>query len=83
MPFILLTYISTYRAPKVQYGTGYDPIVSHGIGSGARRMTDDPLGFPLNRPMYKYQIKDLHNIWFEEVKIYHKPTPEIYVPHTE
>ncbi|XP_049876502.1 acidic juvenile hormone-suppressible protein 1-like [Pectinophora gossypiella] len=83
MPFVLVVYISEYRAPKVPYGTGFDPALSLGVGSGAVRMTDDPLGYPFNRPVHYWQVRDLHNFWIQDVTIYHKPTPEIDVPYTE
>ncbi|XP_047992356.1 acidic juvenile hormone-suppressible protein 1-like [Leguminivora glycinivorella] len=83
MPFVLLTYISEYHAPKVQQGTGFDHVVSPGFGSGARRMSDEPIGFPVNRPLHHWQIEHLHNIMLQDVLIHHKPTPEVYVPHTD
>ncbi|XP_063537221.1 acidic juvenile hormone-suppressible protein 1-like [Cydia strobilella] len=83
MPFVLLTYISEYRAPKVQQGTGFDHVISPGYGSGARRMSDEPLGFPVDRPLHLWQIEHLHNIMVQDVMIHHKPTPEVYVPHTD
>ncbi|KAJ2945586.1 hypothetical protein O0L34_g410 [Tuta absoluta] len=83
MPFVFVAYISEYRAPKVPFGTGYDPILAIGVGSGAVRMTDDPLGFPFNKPVWYWQVKDIHNFWMEDVMIYHKPTPEVVIPHTD
>ncbi|XP_075980272.1 acidic juvenile hormone-suppressible protein 1-like [Anticarsia gemmatalis] len=77
MPYIMMVYISEYRAPATPYGTGFDPTASLGCGSGARYITDEPLGFPVNRPLYAWQVEDLHNLHFQDVLIYHKPTPEI------
>ncbi|KAL4709054.1 hypothetical protein ACJJTC_005915 [Scirpophaga incertulas] len=72
MPFVVMVYIGEYHAPNVLYGTGYDVASSSGVGSGARRITSDPLGFPLDRALYQYQVHGLQNIWFEDVVIYHK-----------
>lgn len=83
MPYVFVTYISEYRAPKVPYGTGFDPAISLGVGSGAIRITDDPLGFPFNRPLHWWQVKDLRNFHVQDVAIHHKPIPEINVPFTE
>ncbi|CAG9111348.1 unnamed protein product [Plutella xylostella] len=83
MPFVFVVYISEYRAPKVPFGQGFDPAMSLGFGSGARFLTDDPLGFPLNKPVYDWQIQHLKNFWVQDVTIYHKHTPEIYLPHLE
>lgn len=83
MPFVFVAYISEYRAPKVPFGTGFDPATSLGVGSGAIRITDDPLGFPFNRPLHSWQVEGLRNFHIEDVTIYHKITPEINVPFTE
>lgn len=83
MPFVLMVYISEYRAPAVPLGTGFDPTTSLGIGSGARYLTDEPLGFPVNRPIYTWQVDGLHNLVLQDVVIHHKHTPEIVVPYTE
>lgn len=83
MSFVLMAYIQEYRAPKVPFGTGFDHTVSLGLGSGARWALDEPMGFPTNRPLYDYQVKGIKNMWFQDVLIYHKHTPEIDIPHTE
>ncbi|CAK1586888.1 unnamed protein product [Parnassius mnemosyne] len=81
MPFVLLVYISEYHPAKVPYGSNFDPAVSLGLGSGARYLSDEPLGFPLNRPLYQWQVDDIHNIYLQDVHITHKPVPEVVVPH--
>lgn len=81
MPFILMAYISEYHAPSVPYGTGFDPISTLGLASGARRLTSDPLRFPIDRPLHEWQVADLKNIWFQDVLIHHKDTPEVVVDH--
>jgi hypothetical protein len=83
MPFVFAVYIGEYRAPNVLYGTGYDVASSPGVGSGARRITSYPLGYPFDRQIYDYQIKGLTNIWFEDVQIYHKADPEMNIPYFE
>lgn len=83
MPFVFVAYISEYRAPKVPYGSGFDPAISLGLGSGAIRMAQDPLGFPFNRPLYLWQVENLRNFYMDDVIIFHKSTPEIPVPFTE
>lgn len=83
MPFVFVAYVSEYRKPVVAFGTGFDPAISWGVGSGALRITEDPLGFPFNRPLHLWQVEDLHNFYMNDVIIYHKPTPEISVPYTE
>ncbi|CAG9788680.1 unnamed protein product [Diatraea saccharalis] len=83
MPYVVMVHISQYNAPNVVYGTGFNPSLSLGVGSGARRMTSDPLGFPVDRPLRNWQVQKLHNIWFEDVLIHHKHTPEVIVDHLE
>ncbi|CAH2984064.1 unnamed protein product [Chilo suppressalis] len=83
MPFVVMVHIAPYHAPNVLYGTGYNPSLSLGIGSGARRITSDPLGFPVDRPLYPWQVEGLQNIYFEDVLIHHKHTPEVIVSHVE
>jgi hypothetical protein len=83
MPFVVMVHISDYHAPNVMYGTGFNPSVSLGLGSGARRLAGDPLGFPLDRPLYEWQIENLKNFWFEDVLIHHKPTPEVHLHYMD
>lgn len=83
MPFLFFVYIGEQVSPTVAFGTGFDPAVSLGMGSGARYITQVPLGFPLDRPLHHWQIDDLHNIHMSEVLIYHKHTPELDVTHMD
>ncbi|XP_072945095.1 uncharacterized protein [Epargyreus clarus] len=80
MPFVLMSYIHEYVAPEGPYGTGANPENTFGLGTGARRMTNYPLDFPLDRPLYQWQVDKLDNIHFQDVTIYHKPIPEMYNP---
>ncbi|CAK1555806.1 unnamed protein product [Leptosia nina] len=80
MPFVLFVHISDYVAPETPYGQGVNPEQTFGIGTGARRMTAYPLGFPFDRPLHQYQVEKLTNFYAYDVLIHHKPIPEIYVP---
>ncbi|CAG4955903.1 unnamed protein product [Parnassius apollo] len=81
MPFVLLVHISEYHPAKVPYGSNFDPAVSLGLGSGARVLSDERFGFPLDRPLYQWQVDDVSNIYLQDVYITHKPVPEVVVPH--
>ncbi|KAF9416840.1 hypothetical protein HW555_005970 [Spodoptera exigua] len=83
MPFVLMVYISDYRAPKVPREPTNVAKVSLGLTIVARQLTDDPLGFPVNRPLYPWQVEGVKNIYFQDVLIHHKHTPEIVIPHME
>ncbi|KAF9789112.1 hypothetical protein SFRURICE_005714 [Spodoptera frugiperda] len=83
MPFVLMVYISDYRAPKVHREPSNVAKVSLGLTIVAQQLTDDPLGFPVNRPLYPWQVEGVKNLYLQDVLIYHKHTPEIVVPHME
>ncbi|GBP31844.1 Acidic juvenile hormone-suppressible protein 1 [Eumeta japonica] len=83
MPYTLMVFISEYRAPRVPFGTGFDPVISLGLGSGARFMSDEPMGYPMNRPVYDWQIHELKNFHSVDVLIYHKHTEGLVVAHKE
>lgn len=83
MPFVLMVYISEYHAPKVPYNGASHVPSSLGWSSISHMLTDEPLGFPVNRPLYPWQVVGVNNIYFQDVMIYHKHTPEIQVPHME
>lgn len=72
----LFVHIAPYHAPTIERGTGFDNVVSVGIGSGARWVDALPFGYPLNRP-----IDDLYwftpNMYYHEVNIFHKKENEI------
>lgn len=82
MPFKLLVHISEYHAPKTPVGAaGYKEDL-HGFGTGVRYITDVySIGYPLDRPLYEWQVKSLTNLYIEDIQIFHKPVPEIYVPN--
>ncbi|XP_026495987.2 acidic juvenile hormone-suppressible protein 1-like [Vanessa tameamea] len=82
MPFQFLVYIQDYLEPKTPVGKGVNTEGTYGYGTGANRMSAYPLGFPLDRPLYDWQVKPLTNILIQEVQIFHKPVPEIFVPNT-
>lgn len=83
MPFIFLVHITEHKTPQVTYGTGFDPTVSLGLGSGARHLTDLPMGFPVDRPLHTWQIVGLKNLVMKDVMIHHKHTAEMTVTHLE
>ena len=83
MPYVLMVYISEYRAPKVPYNPASDPTFSLGLSPIIRQLTDEPFGFPVNRPLYPWQVEGVKNLYFQDVLIHHKHTPEIEVPHAE
>ncbi|XP_022823141.1 acidic juvenile hormone-suppressible protein 1-like [Spodoptera litura] len=83
MPFVLMVYISEYRAPKVHHEPSNLSKLPLGLTVIAGQLTDGPLGFPVNRPLYPWQVKGVKNLYFQDVLVHHKHTPEIVVPHTE
>ncbi|KAJ8712293.1 hypothetical protein PYW07_005135 [Mythimna separata] len=82
MPYVLMVYISEYRAPKVPHNAASDLTFPLGL-SNIHHLTDEPFGFPVNRPLYTWQVEGVKNLWFQDVLIHHKHTPEIEVPHQE
>ncbi|KAJ8712292.1 hypothetical protein PYW07_005134 [Mythimna separata] len=83
MPYVLMVYISEYRAPKVPRNTASDLTFPLGLHPFIYHLTDESLGFPVNRPLYTWQVEGVKNLWFQDVLIHHKHTPEIEVPHQE
>nr|AHL24706.1 riboflavin binding hexamerin [Corcyra cephalonica] len=73
MPFVLMVHITEYHAPNDVHVSDSGFSVLDGI----TRLTSDPLGFPVDRPLYEWQISGVENIFFEDVQIFHKITPEI------
>ncbi|KAH8403821.1 hypothetical protein KR215_003749 [Drosophila sulfurigaster] len=61
-----------YHEPHVQQYTGYDPIVSCGVGHGSRYVDALPFGFPFNRPVHHDYYFDVENFKFFDVKIFHR-----------
>ncbi|EDW35449.1 GL17278 [Drosophila persimilis] len=60
-----------HETAVAQY-TGYDPIISCGIGHGSRYVDALPFGFPFNRPVKHDYYFDVHNFKFFDVKIFHR-----------
>nr|AAT76805.1 hexamerine [Helicoverpa armigera] len=83
MPFVLMVYISEYHAPKVAPEQVSYPALSLGLSPVIRQLTDEPFGFPVNRPLHPWQVEGVKNLYLQDVLIYHKHTPEIEVPHME
>jgi hypothetical protein len=71
MVFQMFFIVSEYHAPTVPLYKGYDPVVSCGVGSGARYIDSLPFGYPFDRHV---DFKDFHtpNMFFEDVIIFHK-----------
>lgn len=68
MTFQLAVFVDDYvPTPK-----NYDSATSLGLGSGTRINTDKPLGYPMNRPLYPWQLMNVKNILFQDVVIYHE-----------
>lgn len=61
-----------YHQPTVAQFTGYDPVVSCGVGHGSRYVDALPFGFPFNRPVKHDYYFDVHNFKFVDVKIFHR-----------
>lgn len=72
----LFVHIAPYHAPAVEQGTGFDKVVSVGIGSGARWVDALPFGYPLNRPIDEL-VWNSSNMHYHEVNIFHKKENEI------
>lgn len=77
MPFNFYVVISPYHAPQVPYGTGYDKVMSTGVGSGARRLDSWPLGYPFDRPVDETTFLSYSNIHESTVLIFHKQESDI------
>ncbi|XP_067629632.1 larval serum protein 2 [Eurosta solidaginis] len=72
MPYQFFFMVYPYHEPAVRQHTGYDPVVSCGVGSGARWVDSMPFGFPFNRPVKHGYYFDVDNFHFEPVVIVHK-----------
>lgn len=65
-----------YTAPAVERFSGFDPVISCGIGSGTRYLDSTNFGYPFNRQF------DVHNfmtpnMYFFDTFIYHKMNNDI------
>lgn len=72
----LFVHIVPYHAPAIEQGTGFDNVVSVGIGSGARWVDALPFGYPLNRPIDEL-VWYTPNMYYYDVNIFHKDEREI------
>jgi hypothetical protein len=76
MPFQMFFMVIPYYAPKTAQFTGFDPVLSCGVGSGARYVDNLPFGFPFNRGIdTRYFEED--NMFFYDTMIYHKTEAEV------
>lgn len=74
--YTLFVHIAPYKKPADVYGTGFDNVVSSGIGSGARWIDGYPFGYPLNRPIDVVNW-NTENMFYYDVNIFHKKENEI------
>ncbi|XP_036324320.1 larval serum protein 2 [Rhagoletis pomonella] len=72
MPYQFFFMVYPYHEPAVKQYTGYDPIISCGIGSGARWVDSLPFGFPFNRPVKHGYYFEVDNFHFQPIMIHHK-----------
>ncbi|XP_037814271.1 arylphorin subunit A4-like [Lucilia sericata] len=79
MPMQLFFYISPFTADYEPYST-YDYTYSCGIGSGVRHIDERPFGYPFDREIDEYEFF-VPNMYFKDVKIYHKEIFEKYFEH--
>ncbi|XP_053694777.1 hexamerin-1.1-like [Sabethes cyaneus] len=76
MPFQFFFMVSPYFAPKVERFTGYDPVLSCGVGSGARYIDQLPFGYPFERKIDE-SVWFTPNMKYYETMIYHKSETEV------
>ncbi|XP_052902340.1 hexamerin-1.1-like [Anopheles moucheti] len=72
MPFQLFVIVSPYKAPQVSQYTGFDPVLSCGVGSGARYMDTYAFGYPFDRPIDETVFYGVPNAFFQDVVVFHK-----------
>ncbi|XP_037953506.1 larval serum protein 2 [Teleopsis dalmanni] len=72
MPYQFFFMVYPFHEPAVKQHTGYNHVVSCGVGSGARFVDALPFGFPFNRPVKHDYYFNVDNFKFHDVKIYHK-----------
>lgn len=72
----LFVHVSPYHAPAIEQFTGFDKVVSIGIGSGARWVDSLPFGYPLDRYIDEL-VWYTPNMHYHEVNIFHKKENEI------
>lgn len=75
MPCRLFVIVSPYIAPPVEQYSGFDQIISTGIGSGARYLDAKPFGYPFDR-IIDETIWNTSNMRYVDVNIFHKKQSE-------
>lgn len=75
MPVQFFFMVYPFHKPKIEQFTGYDPVISCGIATGARDVDSMPFGFPFNRPVHHDYYFDVDNFKFFDTTIYHKQQP--------
>ncbi|XP_058455615.1 hexamerin-1.1-like [Malaya genurostris] len=76
MPFQFFFMLVPYQAPKVARFTGYDPVLSCGVGSGARYIDTLPFGYPFERKIDE-SAWFTPNMKYYETMIYHKSEKDV------
>lgn len=76
--FQMFFIISEYQAPSVPLYKGYDPVISCGVGSGARYIDTLPFGYPFDRSIDETTFYT-PNMVFEDVIIFHKRETDVNV----
>lgn len=71
--------VAPYHAPGVAQFTGYDKVLSCGVGSGARNLDTLPFGFPFDREIKSYKEFMQPNMYFFDTNIYAKSQPEFKI----
>ncbi|KAI8117625.1 Arylphorin subunit C223 [Lucilia cuprina] len=79
MPMQFFFYVTPFTAEYEQFST-FDYKYSCGIGSGVRYVDEMPFGYPFDREIDEYEFF-VPNMYFKDVKIYHKDTFEKYFEH--
>jgi hypothetical protein len=74
--FRLFVHVAPYQAPIVEQNTGFDNVISLGIGSGARWIDSRSFGYPLDRRIDELTW-NTPNMIYHEVNIFHKKEAEI------
>jgi len=74
--FQLFVHVSAYLAPEVPQYTGYNYVISTGVGSGARWVDAMPFGYPLDRKINE-ACWFTSNMLYTDVLIYHKKETEV------
>ncbi|XP_065355770.1 arylphorin subunit C223-like isoform X1 [Calliphora vicina] len=79
MPMQFFFYVTPFTAEYEQFST-YDYSYACGIGSGVRYIDEMPFGYPFDREIDEYEFF-VPNMYFKDVKIFHKDTFEKYFEH--